>query len=70
MGFVIALSVSSAADGRSPSPSPSPSTDPTVIDADGLWLVAERPEVVRDFPDGCPVVLTPNLIEFARLQVR
>ena len=32
--------------------------------------MAQRPEVVRDFPEGCPVVLTPNLIEFARLQVR
>lgn len=40
-----------------------------VIDADGLWLVAHEPEVVKGFPAGCPVVLTPNLIEFARLQV-
>ena len=30
---------------------------PLVIDADGLWLVTERPELVR----GCKtVILTPN----------
>lgn len=40
-----------------------------VIDADGLWVVAHDPGVVKNFPEGCPVVLTPNLIEFARLQV-
>lgn len=31
--------------------------------------MAHQPEVVKDFPAGCPVVLTPNMIEFARLQV-
>lgn len=40
-----------------------------MIDADGLWLVAHEPAVLQGIPDGCPVVLTPNLIEFARLQV-
>jgi ATP-dependent NAD(P)H-hydrate dehydratase len=37
-----------------------------VIDADGLWLVAQQPEVVRG---NRRVVLTPNLVEFARIQV-
>jgi len=38
---------------------------PIVIDADGLWLVTQQPELVR----GCAsVILTPNKIEFARLR--
>ncbi len=42
---------------------------PLVIDADGLWLVAQEPNVLHDYPgDGGGVVLTPNLMEFARLQ--
>lgn len=44
---------------------------PLVIDADGLWLVAHSPEILQDYPegdDGGGVVVTPNLIEFARLQ--
>lgn len=36
-----------------------------VIDADGLWLVAKQPGLVRGNP---LVVLTPNAMEFARLE--
>lgn len=39
---------------------------PLVIDADGLFLVANRPETIKDYPPP-GVVLTPNAIEFARL---
>lgn len=53
---------------------------PVVIDADGLWLVAHAPDVLHDYPSAGGgeggegggkvggVVVTPNLIEFARLQ--
>lgn len=37
---------------------------PLVIDADGLWLVTQMPDCVRD---NDAVVLTPNAIEFNRL---
>ncbi|XP_012590307.1 PREDICTED: ATP-dependent (S)-NAD(P)H-hydrate dehydratase [Condylura cristata] len=37
---------------------------PVVIDADGLWLVAQRPGLVQGYPRA---VLTPNRAEFARL---
>lgn len=40
---------------------------PVVIDADGLFLIVQRPEIIA----GCPnVVLTPNAIEFKRLKNR
>ncbi|XP_026755336.2 ATP-dependent (S)-NAD(P)H-hydrate dehydratase [Galleria mellonella] len=38
---------------------------PLVIDADGLFLITENPELIRDFSS--PVILTPNKIEFERL---
>ncbi|XP_063360503.1 ATP-dependent (S)-NAD(P)H-hydrate dehydratase [Cydia amplana] len=38
---------------------------PLVIDADGLFLVTSKPEVIKDFSS--PVILTPNKIEFERL---
>lgn len=36
----------------------------TVVDADGLWLVANDPSVVKGWSK---VVLTPNVVEFGRL---
>lgn len=36
-----------------------------VIDADGLFMVTENPEIIRNYPRG--VILTPNAIEFSRL---
>lgn len=38
---------------------------PLVIDADGLFLVTEKPELLHNFTS--PVILTPNKIEFERL---
>jgi ATP-dependent NAD(P)H-hydrate dehydratase len=38
---------------------------PLVIDADGLFMITERPEIIRNYPKG--VILTPNAIEFSRL---
>lgn len=38
---------------------------PLIIDADGLFLVTSKPELVKNFTS--PVVLTPNKIEFERL---
>ncbi|XP_013190283.1 ATP-dependent (S)-NAD(P)H-hydrate dehydratase [Amyelois transitella] len=38
---------------------------PLVIDADGLFLITENPDLLKDFSS--PVVLTPNKIEFERL---
>ncbi|KAJ3657640.1 hypothetical protein Zmor_009427 [Zophobas morio] len=38
---------------------------PLVIDADGLYYVSLNPDVLRDYPS--PVILTPNVMEFARL---
>lgn len=37
---------------------------PLVLDADALWLVQTRPELVKGYKE---CVLTPNVIEFARL---
>ncbi|KAL8823344.1 MAG: hypothetical protein Q9191_005940 [Dirinaria sp. TL-2023a] len=37
---------------------------PLVLDADALWLVQQRPELVRGYKE---CVLTPNVVEFARL---
>ncbi|XP_053603399.1 ATP-dependent (S)-NAD(P)H-hydrate dehydratase [Plodia interpunctella] len=38
---------------------------PLVIDADGLFLITENLDLIRDFSS--PVILTPNKIEFERL---
>ncbi|KAI8424333.1 hypothetical protein MSG28_002876 [Choristoneura fumiferana] len=38
---------------------------PLIIDADGLFLVTSKPELVKNFTS--PIVLTPNKIEFERL---
>lgn len=37
---------------------------PLVLDADALWLVQQRPELVKGYKE---CVLTPNVVEFARL---
>jgi ATP-dependent NAD(P)H-hydrate dehydratase len=37
---------------------------PIVVDADGLWLVQNRPEVIHGYASA---VLTPNVMEFKRL---
>ncbi|KAL9634799.1 MAG: hypothetical protein Q9164_003861, partial [Protoblastenia rupestris] len=37
---------------------------PLVLDADALWLLQERPELVKGYKE---CVLTPNVIEFGRL---
>eukprot|EP00971_Amphidinium_carterae_P217462 4316932-Amphidinium_carterae.3 len=37
---------------------------PLVIDADGLWLIQSRPELVRGYAEA---VLTPNKAEYPRL---
>jgi len=38
-----------------------------VVDADGLWLVQNEPEVVLNWPGVPRVILTPNVMEFKRL---
>ncbi|CAG9559693.1 unnamed protein product [Danaus chrysippus] len=38
---------------------------PLIIDADGLFLITEKPELLENFSS--PVILTPNKIEFERL---
>ncbi|CAH1958859.1 unnamed protein product [Acanthoscelides obtectus] len=38
---------------------------PLVIDADGLFLIAQRHDLIKNYP--APVVLTPNVMEFNRL---
>jgi hypothetical protein len=38
---------------------------PLVVDADGLWLIAQRPALVRGYTQA---TLTPNAMEFRRLQ--
>lgn len=43
----------------------SPSSKPLVIDADGIFLVTEKPEVIKNYPGG--VILTPNIVEFSRI---
>ena len=35
-----------------------------VVDADGLWLVQQEPEVIKGYQK---CVLTPNVVEFQRL---
>ncbi|XP_061482609.1 ATP-dependent (S)-NAD(P)H-hydrate dehydratase isoform X1 [Rhineura floridana] len=37
---------------------------PIVIDADGLWLVAQQPSLIQGYPRA---ILTPNAMEFSRL---
>ncbi|XP_015106569.1 ATP-dependent (S)-NAD(P)H-hydrate dehydratase isoform X5 [Vicugna pacos] len=37
---------------------------PVVIDADGLWLIAQQPALIRGYQKA---VLTPNHVEFSRL---
>jgi len=37
---------------------------PMVIDADGLWLIQENPDIIRGYKE---CILTPNVVEFARL---
>lgn len=36
-----------------------------MIDADGLFFVSQKPDVLKNYP--APVVLTPNVMEFNRL---
>ncbi|XP_066994466.1 ATP-dependent (S)-NAD(P)H-hydrate dehydratase [Anabrus simplex] len=38
---------------------------PLVIDADGLFMITEKPDIIRNYPHGA--ILTPNAIEFTRL---
>uniref|UniRef100_A0A6P7GC00 ATP-dependent (S)-NAD(P)H-hydrate dehydratase n=1 Tax=Diabrotica virgifera virgifera TaxID=50390 RepID=A0A6P7GC00_DIAVI len=38
---------------------------PLVIDADGLFLISLKPELLKDYP--APLVLTPNVMEFCKL---
>ncbi|XP_063215627.1 ATP-dependent (S)-NAD(P)H-hydrate dehydratase [Bacillus rossius redtenbacheri] len=44
---------------------PGPKGKPVVIDADGLFLVTNTPDVIRGYPHGA--ILTPNAAEFSRL---
>ena len=37
---------------------------PMVLDADCLWLIQEEPDLIKGFKD---CILTPNVVEFARL---
>nr|XP_003704420.2 PREDICTED: ATP-dependent (S)-NAD(P)H-hydrate dehydratase isoform X1 [Megachile rotundata] len=37
---------------------------PLVIDADGLFLVSQKPDIIKEYPG---VILTPNAMEFSRL---
>ncbi|CAI2169774.1 17930_t:CDS:10 [Funneliformis geosporum] len=37
---------------------------PLVIDADGLFLIQNHPEIIKDYPKA---ILTPNIVEFKRL---
>ncbi|XP_046400822.1 ATP-dependent (S)-NAD(P)H-hydrate dehydratase [Ischnura elegans] len=39
---------------------------PLVVDADGLWLALQNPDLVSSWPNG-KIVLTPNVMEFSRL---
>ncbi|CAH0561418.1 unnamed protein product [Brassicogethes aeneus] len=38
---------------------------PLVIDADGLFLIATKRQILKNYP--APVILTPNVMEFKRL---
>ena len=37
---------------------------PMIIDADGLFLISQKPDLVKDYPG---LILTPNAMEFSRL---
>ncbi|XP_015437822.1 PREDICTED: ATP-dependent (S)-NAD(P)H-hydrate dehydratase [Dufourea novaeangliae] len=37
---------------------------PLIIDADGLFLVSQKPDIIKEYPG---VILTPNAMEFSRL---
>lgn len=37
---------------------------PLVIDADGLFLISQKPDIIKEYPGA---VLTPNAMEFSRL---
>ena len=37
---------------------------PLVLDADALWLIQQRPDLIKGYKE---CVLTPNVVEFARL---
>lgn len=37
---------------------------PLIIDADGLFVVSQKPDLIKDYPN---LILTPNAIEFSRL---
>ncbi|KAG7463402.1 hypothetical protein MATL_G00176140 [Megalops atlanticus] len=37
---------------------------PIIIDADGLWLIAQQPSIIQGYQKG---ILTPNFMEFSRL---
>lgn len=37
---------------------------PLVIDADGLFLICQKPDIVKDYPG---LIMTPNAMEFSRL---
>lgn len=39
---------------------------PLIVDADGLFLIAQHPEIIRNYPKP-GIILTPNKMEFARL---
>ncbi|XP_023014234.2 NAD(P)HX dehydratase isoform X1 [Leptinotarsa decemlineata] len=41
---------------------------PMVIDADGLFLISQKPEIIKNYP--APIILTPNVMEFNRLVQR
>lgn len=38
---------------------------PILIDADGLFFIAQNPDIIKDYP--APVILTPNKMEFGRI---
>ncbi|XP_048521919.1 uncharacterized protein LOC109537018 isoform X5 [Dendroctonus ponderosae] len=38
---------------------------PLLIDADGLFFIAQNPDIIKDYPR--PVILTPNKMEFRRI---
>jgi len=37
---------------------------PIVIDGDGLWLISQKPQILKDSSN---ILLTPNIVEFGRL---
>ncbi|XP_066148956.1 uncharacterized protein [Euwallacea fornicatus] len=38
---------------------------PLLIDADGLFFIAQNPDIIKDYPK--PVILTPNKMEFKKI---